>query len=143
MAAGNTLSATAFSSFGGFWLSVAISFTPGGFQIVESLGSEDQAFFDSFGLFFMCWFIFDSIIVLATLRTSVAFFLLFLSLDLTFLLLGIGYLVRVDGLPHTACVRAGGGFGVATAFLAWYNALAELLDHSNRYVIVNVDRELV
>lgn len=44
MAAGNTFGATALSSYGGFWISFAITFTPGGFQVLsqyeEMLGSE-------------------------------------------------------------------------------------------------------
>ncbi len=53
MAVGNTFGATALSSYGGFWLSFAIILTPGGFQIVESLGGESKEFHDSFGFFLM------------------------------------------------------------------------------------------
>lgn len=67
------------------------------------------------------------------MRSTFAFFFLFLSLDLTFLLLGIGYLHRSAGAPNGKIIKAGGFFGLLTAFLAWYNALAGLLDDSNRY----------
>lgn len=54
MAVGNTFGATALSSYGGFWIAFAITLTPGGFQIEESLtaanGSEAE-FYDSFGFF--------------------------------------------------------------------------------------------
>ena len=55
MAIGNTFGATALSSYGGFWISVAIILTPG-FQIVDSLTSKEGselAFLNSFGLFLM------------------------------------------------------------------------------------------
>lgn len=56
MAIGNTFGATALSSYGGFWISVAIILTPGGFEIASSLttasGSE-VPFLNSFGLFLM------------------------------------------------------------------------------------------
>ena len=63
-----------------------------------------------------------------------AFFLLFFFLDLTFLLLGIGWL-RHDamGMPSEPVIQAGGFFGLLAAFAAWYNALAGMLDDSNRY----------
>jgi hypothetical protein len=60
--------------------------------------------------------------------------MLFFTLDLAFLMLGIGYLHLVDGAPDPTLIKAGGGFGILAAFLAWYNALAGIADTSNRYV---------
>lgn len=56
MAVGNTFGATALTSYGGFWISLAISFTPGGFEIQKSLVQADPdgslgMFYDSLGLF--------------------------------------------------------------------------------------------
>ena len=54
MAVGNTFGATALSSFGGFWISFAIIFTPGGFEIQSTLEGQSAAtFYDSFGLYLM------------------------------------------------------------------------------------------
>lgn len=57
MAVGNTFGATALTSYGGFWISLAIVFTPGGFNIEGELLKADQGsagmFYDSFGLFLM------------------------------------------------------------------------------------------
>ncbi|KAK6442730.1 Meiotically up-regulated protein 86 protein [Oleoguttula sp. CCFEE 5521] len=74
MAIGNTFRATALSSYGGFWISTAIILTPGGFQITDSLtvnGSE-LPFLNSFGLYLMGWFIFTFILLICTLRSTVA-----------------------------------------------------------------------
>lgn len=134
MAVGNTFGATALSSYGGFWISFGIILTPGGFEIVSSLEAlGGTQFLDSFGFFLFGWFIFTTILLMATLRSTVAFFLLFFTLDLAFLMLAIGYLVRVDGKPNPMLIQAGGAFGILAAFLAWYNALAGILDDSNRY----------
>ncbi|OJJ35588.1 hypothetical protein ASPWEDRAFT_51588 [Aspergillus wentii DTO 134E9] len=141
MAVGNTFGATALSSYGGFWLSFAIVFTPGGFEIQKALtadGSEVQ-FYNSFGLYLMSWFIFTTLMLVCTLRSTVAFFLLFFFLDLTFLLLGIGYIQRdATGAPNTPVLKAGGFFGLLSAFAAWYNALAGILDTSNSFFIIPV-----
>lgn len=76
----------------------------------------------------------DSQLLLCTLRSTVAFFLLFFTLDMAFLMLGIGYLQH-DGMhPQGDCIVAGGAFGLMAAFLAWYNALAGIADSSNRSV---------
>jgi len=60
--------------------------------------------------------------------------MLFSLLDLAFLLLAIAYLLG-DGHknPNTACLRAGGAFGILSAFAAWYIAAAGLLESSKSY----------
>jgi hypothetical protein len=80
------------------------------------------------------WFIFTFLLLLCTLKSTVAFFMLFFTLDLAFLMLGIGHLQLQDGKPNSTLIHAGGGFGLLAAFLAWYNALAGIADTSNRYV---------
>ncbi|THY12799.1 hypothetical protein D6D01_08514 [Aureobasidium pullulans] len=135
MAKGNTFGATAFSSFAGFWISIGITFTPGGFEIVQTLTENSPSpFYNSIGIFFMGWFIFTFILVVASLRSTLASLLLFSLLDLAFLLLAIAYLLG-DGnaSPNTACLRAGGAFGILSAFAAWYIALAGLLESSKSY----------
>jgi len=141
MAVGNTFGATALSSYGGFWLSIAVLLTPGGFNIVASYetstaGAND--FQNAFGFFLIGWFIFTTILLVCTLRSTVAFFLLFFFLDLTFLFLAIGRLQAVDGVMNSGCTKAGGYFGLFAAFAAWYNALAGLADDSNSFFIIPV-----
>jgi hypothetical protein len=139
MAVGNTFGATALSSYGGFWLSFAIILTPGGFEIVTELGGvKSTAFLDSFGFYLMGWFIFTTLLLFCTLRSTVMFFLLFFTLDLAFLFLGIGYLQHSGGAPKASCIRAGGAFGILAAFLAWYNAFAGIADSSNSFFVVPV-----
>ncbi|KAK0271519.1 Meiotically up-regulated protein 86 protein [Friedmanniomyces endolithicus] len=141
MAVGNTFGATALSSYGGFWIAVGIILTPGGFGIVTSLTTAEgsvKPFLDSFGLFLMGWFIFTFILLLCTLRSTVAFFLLFFTLMMAFLMLGIGYLLNSSGGPNESLIKAGGVFGVLAAFLAWYNALAGIADPSNSFFLIPV-----
>jgi succinate-acetate transporter protein len=135
MAVGNTFGATALSSYGGFWLSFAIILTPGGFEIESALVAKSEAaFLNSFGLFLMGWFIFTFLLLLCTLRSTIAFFFLFFTLDMAFLLLGIGYLQNNGKAPQSGCIVAGGAFGLMAAFAAWYNAFAGIADSSNRFV---------
>jgi len=148
MAVGNTFGATALSSYGGFWLSFAIVLTPGGFDIQAAYATTDAAgnpttagandFTNAFGLFLIGWFIFTFLLLICTLRSTVAFFLLFFFLDMTFLLLGVGYLVATDGVPKVSVIKAGGYFGLFAAFMAWYNALAGIADSSNSFFVIPV-----
>jgi len=149
MAVGNTFGATALSSYGGFWLSVAIILTPGGFDIVAGYATKNadgtptgagvNDFNNSFGYFLIGWWIFTTVLLLCTLRSTVAFFMLFFTLDMAFLLLAIGHL-RADaaGVPLGKAIVAGGYFGIFAAFLAWYNALAGIADDSNSFFVIPV-----
>lgn len=54
MAVGNTFGATALSSYGGFWIGTAIILTPGGFEVISSLGGATSVdWLYSFGLYLM------------------------------------------------------------------------------------------
>ena len=78
--------------------------------------------------------------LMATLRSTVAFFFLFLMLDLAFLCLAIGWVdydvSMVSGAAmassNVPLAKAGGAFGILAAFAAWYNAMAGVLDRGNR-----------
>ncbi|KAJ5633586.1 GPR/FUN34 family protein [Penicillium herquei] len=141
MAVGNTFGATALSSYGGFWISLGITFTPGGFNIQKALIEADPdgslgMFYDSLGLFLMGWFIFTFLMLLCTVKSTVVFFSLFLSVDIAFLLLGVGYLQRNDQQePNAKVLKAGGLFALLAAFLAWYVAFAGVADDSNSFFI--------
>jgi len=139
MAVGNTFGATALSSYGGFWISFGIILTPGGFGVVNGLGGHSSdLFLDSMGFFLMGWWIFTTILLFCTFRSTVMFFLLFFWLDMAFLLLGIGYLQHHGGAPSSGCIKAGGFFGLLAAFWAWYNAFAGIADSSNSFFVIPV-----
>lgn len=76
-----------------------------------------------------------------TLKSTVAFNLLLLTVWVTFILLGVSYMDaqnNADGMPNVALTRGGGGTGIAAAFLAWYNMYAGMADPSNSLFIVPV-----
>jgi hypothetical protein len=86
------------------------------------------------GFFLTGWFIFTTLLLICTLRSTLAFFLLFFFLDICFLLLATENYAHDMG-NHTAQLalqKAAGFFGFLAAFMAWYNALAGLQD--SRYV---------
>ncbi|KAL3418085.1 GPR/FUN34 family protein (GPR1/FUN34/yaaH family protein) [Phlyctema vagabunda] len=144
MAIGNTFGATALSSYGGFWIAYAILETPGGFAIAKAYttdaagdpipgGAGDLA--NAVGFFLIGWWIFTTILLVCTLRSTVAFFTLFFTLDLAFLFLAIAEFEPSHGVGLR---KAGGVFGLLAAFAAWYNALAGIADSSNSFFIIPV-----
>ena len=134
MAVGNTFGATALSSYGGFWLAYAILNTPGGFRIADAYDEVELQ--HAIGFFLAGWFIFTTILLICTLRSTVAFFLLFFFLDMAFLFLTIGHFILGD--HHVGLIKAGGVFGMLAAFAAWYNALAGIADRSNSFFVIPV-----
>ncbi|KAK9475799.1 putative ammonium permease [Lipomyces japonicus] len=135
MAVENTFGATALTSFGGFWLAFAALET-NAFGIASGYSSPVHLSY-AIGFFLLGWFIFTFVLVLCTLRSTVAFFLLFFFLDLAFLFLGVAHLYPSDeGVPHIAVNKAGGYFGLFAAFAAWYNAFAGLATHENSLIII-------
>ncbi|KAL2072856.1 hypothetical protein VTL71DRAFT_12199 [Oculimacula yallundae] len=137
MAAGNTFGATALGSYGGFWISLAIVLTPGGFQIERSYDTP-QHFENAFGFFLFGWFIFTFILWLVTFKSTVIFCALFFFVWLTFLMLALSYILLVDGAQNVPLQKSGGMFGLIAAFLAWYIAIAGLADDSNSFFTIPV-----
>jgi len=108
---GNTFGATAFTSYGAFWMAV-------GWSIQNKLILLPTAF----GYFLLGWTIFTGIMFLGTLRINMALMAVFAVLFLTFLSLAIG---ELGGGSIFGTI--GGWLGILTALIAWYTALAGLL----------------
>lgn len=119
--AGNTFGATAFTSYGAFWLSYAAILIPG-FGVVSGYGNDLGVLSHALAIFLLAWTIFTMIMFVASLRTAGGLIALFFCLSLTFLLLTIA-----EFGSFTLVKRAGGFVGIITAVIAWYNALAGLL----------------
>ncbi|CAF3183648.1 unnamed protein product [Rotaria socialis] len=114
----NTFGATAFTSYGSFWMSFAgyVHFIV---PQIKQAGNVKKAT----GLFLLAWFIFTLIMNVAAAKTSKFLFILFTVLNITFLLLIIG---NLGGLP--LIVNIGGWFGILTAFVAWYGCAAIVIN---------------
>lgn len=129
MACGNTFGATALTSYGGFWIAYAILLTPN-WGITAASGPYTGQVYGPLGLFLAGWFIFTTLLLLCTLRSTLMFFLLFFTLDLAFLFLTTEQFALDLGnkAAGLALQKTGGFFGFLAAFLAWYNALAGIQD---------------
>jgi succinate-acetate transporter protein len=112
---GNTFGATAFTSYGAFWLSywAFVEF------FEKSIPKADAG--HAVGLYLIAWGIFTAYMFVASLRTTAAVALVLFLLALTFLVLGIG-----NAGAHSAIVKAGGWIGLAAALAAWYASFAEV-----------------
>ena len=116
---GNTFGATAFCSFGMFWVSFWFLLRFGAGTIPAS------ELFSAVGLYLWAWGIFTAYMFVASLRTTGAVALVFLLLAITFIVLGIGNsaLAGTHSLTN-GTVKLGGWLGIATAVVAWYASFA-------------------
>lgn len=130
---GNTFAAWALSSYGGFWISLGIVFTPGLFEIMDSYSTKAE-FYTAFGFYIYGWFIFTVLVWIATLRSTLIFNMLILTVWLAFLMLATGYVDNTDGVPNKQLVIAGGAFGIMAGFLAWWVMVAGVINKENRSV---------
>lgn len=113
----NTFGATAFTSYGAFWLT---------FWALETFYAsripEDQLPL-YVGWFLISWAIFTIYMCIGSFKVSVAVNIVFILLTATFLVLGIG-----DVLGNDSLVRIGGYLGLVTALGAWYASAAGVLN---------------
>ncbi|CAO3696574.1 unnamed protein product [Rhizopus stolonifer] len=131
---GNTFGATAFSSYGGFWLSFGLIFVPGA-NITGSYNGNTAILEQSLGYYLLGWTIFTGIMLIASHRSSVGLVSLFFFLFITFIMLTAGKLN--DSIN---CQIAGGALGIVTALIAWYNALSGLLTKDSSYFNLPIGR---
>src|SRR5712692_5962326 len=122
---GNTFGATAFCSYGGFWMALGFVLLPPTGIAAELVATKTLA--PGLAVFLMGWTIFTLLLLIGTLRISGALVAVFLLLFVTFLLLTIGWWVTSSGSNGTTWIQWGGILGIVTAIAAWYTALAGVL----------------
>lgn len=124
---GNTFGATAFTSFGAFWLSfwAFVTFFEADVP-ASSLGS-------AVGLYLIAWGIFTAYMWVASFKTTAAVNVVFLLLTITFVLLGLG-----NAAGNETITKLGGYVGLVTAFAAWYASFAEVTNATFGRIVLPV-----
>ena len=110
---GNVFGATAFSSYGAFWISF---WWLTGHTDLSGAGADAAK---GVGLYLLAWGIFTAYMTVAATRVSGAVLTVFVLLTVTFLVLAWGEFAGSDSIHHI-----GGYLGLLTAIAAWYTSLA-------------------
>jgi succinate-acetate transporter protein len=118
----NTFGATAFCSYGAFWLAAWFLLTSG--NKVDAAGV---------GLFFLAWAIFTLYMSFAAIKTNLVILLVFIALTLTLLFLAIGEFAASETISHI-----GGYLGILTAIFAWYGSFATVMNATWKRVVLPV-----
>ncbi len=120
----NVFGATAFSTYGGFWLGLGI------FVVLISTTALGKGITDvdsGLAWFLLAFAIFNTYMLLWSMRVSGAVFVVFLTLEITEILLVIGFFnLAHGGTPWW--LHAGGWAGIVTAAAAWYASAAGVVN---------------
>jgi len=126
-ATGNTFGATAFTSYGGFWLSFGTLYIPG--SGILSAYTNDTELNSALGIYLITWFVITFLLLIASTRRNLGLIALFFFLTITFMLLAISKFLASDPIN-----KAGGALGIVTALIAYYVGLAELLIRDESWI---------
>jgi hypothetical protein len=125
---GNVFGATAFSTYGAFWMSLAFVFLLMALKVVD-FGSATGA---ALGIFLIAFTIFNTYMWIGSFRVSVGVCVVFTTLELTFILLDLGnFGVGVAG-------TLGGYIGIICALSAWYTSAAIVLNTVYKKVVLPI-----
>jgi uncharacterized protein len=123
----NVFGATAFSTYGGFWLALGSVVVLA--DVSKTFGSAlaGSNLTNALAWFLIAFAIFNTYMLLWSMRVSMAVFGVFLTLEITEIVLAIGFF----NLSHGGTgwlLHAGGWCGVVTAGVAWYTSAAGVVN---------------
>jgi uncharacterized protein len=116
----NVFGATAFSTYGGFWIGLGLYVHLVVPTAVKTGGANAESLIQNdLGWILLAFAIFNTYMLLWSTQVNAAVFGVFLTLEVTEIVLFIG------NLSHsTGTVKLGGWIGVLTAIVAWYTSAA-------------------
>jgi hypothetical protein len=112
---GNVFGATAFSTYGAFWIGLGL------YGLLAEGASANPN--NDLGWILLGFAMLNLFLMLWSTRVTIAVFLVFLALQATEVVLAVGFFTDSQRV-----IEAGGMVGVGTAAIAWYAAAAGLLN---------------
>jgi len=124
---GNTFPFVVFGSFGGFWLTFGATLQPANAAVSAYTNPTD--FYSSFGFFFIAMGLLCLIYLVCSIRTNVAFFIIFLTLVVAFGALTGAYWQTAAGNAVIAgkLLKVAGAFVFVTCLSGWWIFVAIML----------------
>ena len=126
----NVFGATAFGTYGSFWIglflwvrlvvdpAVAAARTP------VALAATVSALNHDLGWILVAFAIFNTYMLILSAQLNMAVFAVFLTLEITEIILFIGNFAAGAAVNPTATIKIGGYVGILTALVAWYTSMA-------------------
>ena len=123
----NVFGATAFSTYGAFWIGLFVWI-----RVAPAATGHDL------GWILLAFAIFNTYMLLMATQVNMAVFLVFLTLELTEIFLFIGNFTSNAGLS-----QVGGYIGVVTALVAWYTSAAGVSAGIGGRILLPVGKPLI
>jgi succinate-acetate transporter protein len=123
----NVFGATAFSTYGGFWMGLGIVILLANVSKGFAANLAGANLTNGLAWFLFAFAVFNTYMMLWSMRVSTAVFFVFLTLEITEILLVIGFF----NLSHGGTewwLHAGGWAGIVTAGVAWYTSAAGVVN---------------
>jgi uncharacterized protein len=130
----NVFGSTAFSTYGAFWIGLgiwAIKVAP------KATGLQPNR---DLGWILLAFAIFNTYMLIISTQVNAAVFAVFLTLELTEILLFIGNFATKTGT--SGLITAGGVVGVITAIVAWYTSAAGVMNGLKGKTVLPVGKPL-
>jgi succinate-acetate transporter protein len=128
----NVFGATAFSSYGGFWMGLGLWAL-----LVAPHDTVAQSAHDR-GWILLAFAIFNTYMLIMSTQVNVAVFGVFLTLEVTEILL---FIALFDG--NSGLAKAGGYVGIITAAVAWYTSAAGVANGTPGRITLPVGKPLL
>ena len=129
----NVFGATAFSTYGGFWIGLFLWV-----QFVAPGAKSASAADHDLGWILLAFAIFNTYMLIMSTQLNIAVFVVFLTLEITEVILFIG-----NFAGNTSVVHIGGYVGVITALAAWYTSAAGVANGTPGRILLPVGPALL
>jgi succinate-acetate transporter protein len=129
----NVFGATAFSTYGGFWIGLFLWV-----QFAAPHATSAAAAGHDLGWILLAFAIFNTYMLILSAQLNTAVFAVFLTLEITEIVLFIGNFSGTSGI-----VKTGGYIGIITALAAWYTSAAGVSASLNGRVRLPVGKPLI
>jgi uncharacterized protein len=137
----NVFGATAFSTYGGFWMGLGLFVT-----LAETTGFlsgfTGGDLTNSLAWYLFAFAVFNTYMLIGSMRVNTAVFLVFFTLEITEIVLVIGFF----NLSHGGTewwLHFGGWCGIVTAAVAWYTSAAGVMNGVAGKVVFPVGKPFV
>ena len=133
----NVFGATAFGSYGGFWIGLGLYVQLVGAKLLAHPATAPLFNRDA-GWILLAWAIFNTYMLLWSMAVTKAVFAVFLTLEVTEIILFAGNFALSSGW-----IKVGGYVGVLTALVAWYTSAAGVMNGLRGRAVVPVGKPFI
>jgi succinate-acetate transporter protein len=133
----NVFGATAFTTYGGFWIGLGLWF-----KLVAPLATTPAIANHDVAWILVAFAIFNTYMLICSTAVNVAVFGVFLTLEATEIIVAIGDFLNKSPVPN-GIVQFGGYVGLVTALVAWYTSAAGVMNGLRGRVVFPVGEPFI